>query len=84
MIQFFTIKQGGWIKQPAQPLLLKQHNFHNLNPWYKPSLFDRPFQFVISVRCFVAIAWFYPLTRERHARVRAMLERKKERNKEKK
>ncbi|MBI5825300.1 MAG: MFS transporter [Chloroflexi bacterium] len=27
----------------------------------------------------VAMAWFYPLTRERHARVRAMLERKKER-----
>jgi len=27
----------------------------------------------------VAMAWFYPLTREKHARVRAMLERKKER-----
>jgi len=27
----------------------------------------------------VAMAWFYPLTRERHARVRAMLDRKKER-----
>jgi GPH family glycoside/pentoside/hexuronide:cation symporter len=27
----------------------------------------------------VAMAWFYPLTRERHARIRAMLERKKER-----
>ncbi|MEK6752802.1 MAG: glycoside-pentoside-hexuronide (GPH):cation symporter [Chloroflexota bacterium] len=27
----------------------------------------------------IAMAWFYPLTRERHARVRAMLERKKER-----
>jgi Na+/melibiose symporter-like transporter len=27
----------------------------------------------------VAMAYFYPLTRERHARVRAMLERKKER-----
>lgn len=27
----------------------------------------------------IAMAWFYPLTRERHARVRSMLERKKER-----
>ena len=27
----------------------------------------------------VAMAWFYPLTREKHARVRSMLERKKER-----
>jgi len=27
----------------------------------------------------VAMAWFYPLTREKHARVLAMLERKKER-----
>jgi glycoside/pentoside/hexuronide:cation symporter, GPH family len=27
----------------------------------------------------ITMAWFYPLTRERHARVRAMLERKKER-----
>jgi GPH family glycoside/pentoside/hexuronide:cation symporter len=27
----------------------------------------------------IAMAWFYPLTRERHARVRAMLDRKRER-----
>jgi len=27
----------------------------------------------------IAMAWFYPLTREKHARVRSMLERKKER-----
>src|SRR6266498_4127832 len=27
----------------------------------------------------VTMAWFYPLTRERHARIRALLERKKER-----
>jgi GPH family glycoside/pentoside/hexuronide:cation symporter len=32
----------------------------------------------------IAMAWFYPLTRERHARVRAMLERKKERSNAKK
>ena len=27
----------------------------------------------------IGMAWFYPLTRERHARIRRLLERKKER-----
>ncbi|HEY4721155.1 MAG TPA: MFS transporter, partial [Anaerolineae bacterium] len=27
----------------------------------------------------IAMAWFYPLTRERHARVRALLERRRQR-----
>jgi GPH family glycoside/pentoside/hexuronide:cation symporter len=27
----------------------------------------------------IAMAWFYPLTREKHARIRRLLERKKDR-----
>jgi len=32
--------------------------------------------------CAIAVAWFYPLTRERHARIRRLLARRKERNRE--
>jgi len=47
--------------------------------YYGVKNFVRKMTGALAIFSAVAMAWFYPLTRERHARIRRLLARRKER-----